>query len=191
MLDAAYERVRSCMKTEDQEYVATRYPQILDGFNYEALDHCLRQYIWAELDHKTPGVRGLGRVSTDTPRFAAYYRTQVGRLDANEQAFLYHAIQDIILTSYMTYALLADAPISLRTYATGDDLFRRWLPLVYSSAGRPKPGVLETLGVVTEGDYERLLQFMQDRHMEIDQMTGKILYYYCVAGVNLRRVENA
>jgi len=174
---------------EGQADVTARYQQLLDGFNYDALDYCLRQYIWAELDYKTPGTRGLGRVTTDTPRFAAHYRQHVGTLDSNGQSFLYYAIQDIILTSYMTYALLAAAPISARTYHGSDELYRRWLPLIYSSAGKPKPGVLEAVGVTTEGDYEGLLEFMVGHDMNVDQTTGKILYYYCVAGLNLRYVE--
>lgn len=189
MIDAAYERVMAGMMPEAHAGVSARYQELIDGFNYSALDHCLRHYIWAELDFRTPGVRGLGRVSTDTPRFAAHYRRQVGALDRERLAFLYHGIQSIILTSYMIYALLVDGQSPSRTYESEEELYHRWLPLIYSSAGKPKPGVLAALGDMTVDDYERLLEFMQAQRMAIDQTTGKILYYYCVAGVNLRYVE--
>jgi hypothetical protein len=52
--------------------------------NQDAILHCIREFAQAELDVETPGDRGLGRLSTEVPRFGAYFRNPLVRLSPED-----------------------------------------------------------------------------------------------------------
>lgn len=193
-LDHAYQEIHDSFEGEDaRKMVRELYPVLRAQFNLAAIDYCLASLIVAELDAKTPGDRGLGRVSTDTPRLAAYRRQPVKALDPAATWRLYYLIQDLMLRGYLSFALAVENPIRPAKYADAVDLFHRWLPVVYSSGGRVSDGLLDVMRLVADSAFENLESFFQEHHMgsslSPDEKTGQILAYYATGGAVLRMIE--
>ena len=84
---------------EIQKLFQKNFDEFRKDCNLDMLNYCLGRYIEAELDYVTPGERGLGRISTTPPRFAAYFRKQMVRLSPEKKDELYEFIQDLIIRS--------------------------------------------------------------------------------------------
>jgi hypothetical protein len=86
-----------------------------------------------QLDFRTPGDRGLGRISTEIPRLGAYFRKSMSRLSQPELRDLYGIIQDLMLRGYLTRALLLEAPPKQPVLTNALELYETWLAGFYSS----------------------------------------------------------
>ena len=82
---------------ESKSEVSSKFQELQASLQCESLSYCLEKYINSELDSKTPGDKGLGRMTTVIPRLGAYYRKQMAGLQSKDLSELNGLIQRIIL----------------------------------------------------------------------------------------------
>jgi hypothetical protein len=194
-LDDSYREFRDKFEAGEatRSSIEAAYPQLRARFNTAAMDFCLSSFIGAELDAKTAGDRGLGRVSTDTPRLGAYCRRQLQAMDADEKSTLYFLIQDLMLRGYLSFALLVEDPLRPAKRTTGEDIYQRWIPVIYSSGGRLAQSLVNAIAFVADSAFQSLDSFCSEHAMEsVNSSSGKmgqIVAYYATAGAGLRAIE--
>ena len=196
-LDYAHQQVQRTLSgnAELVARIAKTYCDLRATFNAAAVDFCLQKYITAEMDFKTPGDRGLGRMSTQVPRLGAYYRNQMSSLSVQDAARLYEVIQDVMLRGYLVHALVLENPLRAPLHRDGSTIYEKWVPGIY--AGDPSkmgPNLQEALGAFSHSAFANLKLFfdahaMSGRGLLAKDKTEMICFFYPVAGLGIRAVE--
>ena len=184
------------------EIIESKLEQLISEFNYDAITYCLEKYIGAELDYKTPGSRGLGRMTTITPRFGAYFRKPLSKLSSKELNELYFLIQDLCLKGYSMSAIFAEWPARNAKLSDGVLLFEKWIPCIYViNPCELDPrlwDIIETHATIT---IMKIHVFMGQHGKKSDTLfnrvgrllsgdkVNEILLCYASAGYSLRAVE--
>lgn len=188
--DSAYRQMRGCFNEPEQPGgVDSNWPILRASLNLPALDHCVGALIASELDAQTPGERGLGRVSLNPPRLGGRYRRQIGSLEQADVDTLYLAIQHLVLSGYVGYALLMEDPPLTPVVTDADEIYGKWVPWIYSG-GRPPRNVMDAVFAVTSPATESVVRYLGTLQVDGDaQPANMMLLHYVLAGVYLRGVE--
>ena len=137
------------------------FQKFRNNHNCDALSYCLEKYINAELDFTTPGDRGIGRVSLIIPRYGAYFRKQLLLMSKNNLIKLYNLIQDIILRGYLVHLLFLERPVKTSVILTGEEIFEKWIPGLYSQDLSKTPELLQKIMILcTNSVFTDLEDFM-------------------------------
>jgi len=198
MLECKIKDIESAAKeilnlAEKRSDLSFKFQELQASLQCESLSYCLEKYINSELDSKTPGDRGLGRMTTVIPRLGAYYRKQMSRLQSEDLSELYGLIQRIILIAYLVRPFFVEKPLS-KPKLSEKKLYKAWIPTIYSGDNPLSESVLDTIDAFTYATIESLFNFFTKYKMEKNHLLGKdkkmdILFGYYVAGYYLRIVE--
>lgn len=109
----------------------SKFEMFKKEFNGELIEYSFRIFITAELDFRTSGDRGLGRVSEQIPRFGGYYRKQLSRIGQGKIIELYNLIHKIMLRAYLTGVLMLSEDLEKAAITNEQELFERWIPNIY------------------------------------------------------------
>ncbi|NQV00296.1 MAG: hypothetical protein HQ538_06170 [Parcubacteria group bacterium] len=165
------------------------------SFDGQRIKYSLDQYIRSELDFKTNGERGLGRLTDFTPRLGGYFREPMSKLSQIEIVELYNLIQDLMLRGYIFYALFMENEIRENITINSEDLYQRWVPGIYTSdSSEMKENVKNLFEACIYSAYNLLKKFLINHQMKgggffSKDKTDNIIYYYALAGWGLRLVE--
>lgn len=182
-------------KIEIIEHLESYFKAFRNNYNCEVISYCLEKYINAELDFATPGDRGIGRVSLVIPRFGAYFRKQLSVTSKNDLTKLYNLIQDIIIRGYLIHLLSMEEPIKNSVILKGEEIFKKWIPGIYSQDLSKMPEHLQNImtlctnSAFTDLEDFMVLHKMKGRGFLAKDKTEEILGYYLFAGFGLRLVE--
>jgi hypothetical protein len=189
-IEYAYGQLRDSLKPEAQP--DERYRELKASLNWGAVDFCLEQLLTAELDWRTEGERGLGRASTYIPRLGAHFRKQIRDLHPADADQLYGILQDVALRGYLTMALLPDNPRPAVVFEPSE-IYRRWLPLIYSQSSKLGDSLVDMLAVTGQTGFASADAFLTSHGMQSLTTAGSksadIVWHYAFAGVILRAVE--
>ncbi|WP_186673546.1 hypothetical protein [Sporosarcina sp. BP05] len=181
-----------------EEYVGPyfeRFEQFSEICNYKKINYCMDEYINAELDIRTAGTRGIGRMSDDIPRFGGYFRKQITKISEEEVIELAHNIKQILYIGYLSHVLSLEETLKTPTTSSEDALFKKWIPGIYASNIGDIPDPLSNwIFGGSEENLNKLKKIMKSNgligggFMQADK-TDMILTYYPVAGFGLRARE--
>ncbi|MGQ9780594.1 MAG: hypothetical protein ACUVRM_12125 [Bacillota bacterium] len=157
--------------------------------NLEAVQSCISKFIDAEMDYLTKGDRGIGRMTTVYPRFAAYYRKQVSRLDQKQCSTLRDLFQDVILCAYIAHTCVSNRAVEGRSVPL-HALFEEWIPVIYGGEPFLSEAHSQVIMVFTAYAFTQLVDFLDSLRIK-RQKKGSIFVMYAVAGWKLRAVEES
>lgn len=188
-LEAALARIlRAAQDDALKADLRRQFQALRPHFDGQKIGYCLGRFIGAELDLRTPGMRGLGRVTDRVPRLGGYHRERLRRLPPHEMVQLHELIAQLMLSAYLVSALLSDDPAGI-VLTSPVDLFHAWIPQIYvtGSFGPTSQAALEEL---TARKFTDLLAFMRTHNMRGGRflrrdLTPVIFYYYAIAGAGL------
>lgn len=193
-LDQAMQDLRGALEggEEVHKLYKEKYEKLKGTFAAERVGSCIDKYIAAELDHETPGARGLGRSTEHTPRLAGYFRKQMAGLSEGNRSELYKLIQSVVLRGYLSQALFAKEFVVEAKIKQAPELYEKWVPSIYA-ADMP-PQVSNILSGVGEKAHKQLKDFLRRNNMKgggflSKDKTDEILGYYLLAGWMLRGIE--
>ena len=170
--------------------------QVRENFAGNAILDCLAHFVDAELDFKTSGERGLGRLSTMVPRDGAHFRKHLHRLTPDERREAGNLIKTQILTGYLSFILPREDPVEDSMITDGDALYRQWIPQIYSSsltsALDEENRIL--IAVLGADAMQRHLDFLGSNRIKgggffSPDKTNVILFHFHLAGFSLRPIE--
>ena len=173
---------------EDTQNFETNLDTFYRQFSSARLAFCLDNLIEAEFDTKTPGDRGLGRVSNDPPRLGGHFRKRVSKLNQSEADSVKKSIRELMLKCYLFMISTMGLQVSHST--KNDALFNEWLPEVYMfnlyNLGERTVDVLFSL---VQRDYEALKQSLKTLQaapaIAGEDVINNIVSGYAAAGVVL------
>ena len=172
------------------EELRTQYEGVRPAFNEPAVSYCVERYIDAELDHRTPGPRGIGRASKHIPRFGYFFRKYLAQLSPEELVEIKGLIRDMMLQAYLAHALAIEESLADPVYSSGDDLFNAWILTIYATDISKLGAINDIMGNFAYPGWELLADFMRKKGMDPGKSKVKvILAYHMLAGYALRRVE--
>ncbi len=195
--DASVSAMREALRDEPElsEQLGLWDKELRSHFNVVAVGFCFSKYISSELDFRTPGDRGLGRISTEIPRLGAYFRKPMSRLSQSELRDLHGIMQDLMLRGYLTRALLVEAPPKQPVLTTAPELYETWLAGFYSSdPSQMGLNLRAVLASVTDSAFATLNGFFGGHGMRggglfREDKTGLISMYYPLGGFGVRTIE--
>ena len=164
-------------------------------FNSNAVTYCLEQYINSELDYKTPGDRGLGRMTTYIPRLAAYLRKQIANLSSQELNELYYLIQDLILRGYLASVLFIEESPKHSKVSESKELYEAWISGIYAEdPSQMSENLQKAFALCTDSAFVEIKEFFSKHTMKVSRFfsrdkTDTIISYYPFAGFGLRFEE--
>jgi len=204
-LKSTFSSIRTILSKSEKSFLETiesMFNQLISEFNSEAITYCLEKYIGAELDYTTPGGRGLGRMTTNIPRFGAYFRKPLSTLSSQELNELYFLIQDFCLRGYLAHVLFVEEPIKHAKLSSGVLLYKAWIPRIYVSNPLEMGSNLRTyIDACTVSLFKVIYDFIRQHGMKGGILFNRagsflsmgkineILSYYILAGFGLRVVE--
>ena len=193
-LETCYLKIRGDLKGQPEllEFLESRYQDLKKVYQEEAIEYCINSFVETELDYKTPGERGLGRITTETPRFGAYYRDELKNLDRGKIENIAQCIHDIILMGYTFWAIYTGKTVQSGKYSDGKVLYKKWIELAY--AGDPSEmgqELLEGLAGCVDSTRKKLHDYLYSYGMKKITTTTRdqITTWYVLIGVSLRSVE--
>lgn len=179
---------------EISSHIENSFNRLKSRLFVNAIYVCLDEYIRTELDFKTPGDRGLGRVSTSIPRLGAYFRKQLAGFTNEELQELHFLIEGIILSGYLGHALFAEERVVRSKDLDEIAIYNIWIPNIYCDASALKAELLDLLGMCANPHLVSIQDFLNRHNMKRDgflqkDKTNEILFYYLLAGFALRASE--
>lgn len=101
-------------------------------FNVES-NNCIEEFVNTEMDYKTDGIRGIGRMSNYIPRFGGYYSKFLCNTSYDEIEIIRNLLKDIIKYGYFlgVYAELEDIKSLKLPKNPYKLLFEKWIPQIY------------------------------------------------------------
>ena len=164
--------------------------------NREAMLYSLKRYIQAELDFASAGDRGIGRLSTEIPRYGAYFRKRLSQLAPTDLGILRQQITDTVIAGYFSHVVTAEDPVLQPTAGSSDQLFSEWIPIIYSPAfpSSFSPEILRNVNgllghALTKHKAMLHVMNMRGRGWFRRDRTDDIIYYHGIAGFGLRAIE--
>lgn len=171
--------------------------QVSSAYDASATTDCLNQFVMAELDFVSQGDRGLGRLSTEIPRYGAHLRKHLRRLSSSDLFRLATLIRTQIVTGWLAFVVAREDPVQVFPPAESSELYRRWIPNIYSGAivgaiDDQTARVLLGLGAAAMKEHIDFLRQHQVRggSMFTKDKTELILSHYHVAGFALRIAQH-
>jgi len=173
----------------------SRFDQFRDNFEGLNIGYCLHNFIVAELDFKSPGVRGIGRLSKHVPRFGSLYRKQLSQIDQHKMEVLYDLIQDLMLKSYLTGVLMLGEELQEIKVNNNIQLFENWIPNIYVTPFNVLgSGLQKALIAFCGSSPDKVIDFLDTNKIKRKgflrrDKISEIISYYIVAGCGLRITE--
>lgn len=96
---------------------------------------CISNYVETEMDFITPGIRGIGRVSTSPPRFGGFFSKYLRRLTQKELDTIKDIITDIVHFGYgikLQIEILSGKLEEPKGF-TFNYLHEKWIPSIYGT----------------------------------------------------------
>jgi hypothetical protein len=109
--------------------------EIEDYILSKSVKECIKEYVRTEMDFITPGIRGIGRISTSPPRFGGYFSKHLRKLDKKELDEISNIITEIVFCGYYTelkIELLAGSLKKPKGFEY-DHLYKKWIPSIYGT----------------------------------------------------------
>lgn len=162
--------------------------------DFEKIDYCIDKYIATELDYHTNGIRGIGRMNDNIPRFGGYFRRHLSNLPEEITNELGNLFKQSIYIGYLTHVLTFEEKPKTSVTTSGQMLFEKWIPEIYVSNIEKAPNlrnfiygsVSETL--LTAKTLMKNYKFKGGGLFSEDK-TDLILSYYPQSGFGLRARE--
>lgn len=160
------------------------------------INYCLGEFIRAEFDYQTQGLRGLGRMTDQCPRLAAYFRKSFTKITPQQILTLDNLVTKLIIKSYLFSLILSSQENGQNPIQNEQQFFERWIPEIYifdlNSIGEH---VLNLLFAVIESDYTGIERYLKDNGMvpgmiSFNDKTHEILNGYVSAGLTMGMVES-
>lgn len=126
---------------ELKQHVATWFSSSNRKLN-QASKYCIDRFVSSEIDFKTPGDRGPGRMTSFPPRFGGKYGNLLERIDSNLRSSIADAFANHILCGYFFCEHLLECRagrlIGRDRFPDGPEgVFNRWVPTIYYQLGPP------------------------------------------------------
>lgn len=199
-IEATIERKNEIIKS------LRKIKNIKENIYSEPVIECINQYIKTEMDYYTPGIRGIGRITTSPPRFGGYFAKFLIRLTQKEINIIDEVISNIVQGGYknhLMFELLHKERILLKPKGFSyNSLYEKWIPLIYGTnmtfnASEPVQEILND-SRVNSGIYffYRISEETNfpKKFLNTKKLFGKgwlqtIIQYYVDAGFILRYTE--
>ncbi len=159
---------------------------------------CAVDFVESELDWKTEGSRGYGRLTESIPRLAGWQREGFSRLDRTAADALRGKVAASLTRGY-AISMLMEGAVRKQIYqpqnVTKQQLWEKWIPLLYGSPGGVDAisALKPTIRRIAEQDIERFKSSLSDAGIRIGMMAGPrlgaIVNGYLECGVLLRQLE--
>ena len=134
---------------------------LLDNISY-----CIDKFVQTELDFKTAGERGLGRLTENWPRLGAYFRKQISNMDPKKLEELDSLLTVLIVKCYLFPIITADNVKNTPKVKGADELYEKWVPRMYSF---DLSGLGDGLGALftatLESDFTNVKVFLRENGM--------------------------
>lgn len=162
--------------------------------DFKNIDYCIDKYIFTELDFQTPGMRGIGRINDDIPRFGGYFRKQLSKLPEEKIENLAILFKQSMYIGYLTHALLMEETIKTPVVTSEEALFKKWIPEIYISDIRKVPNLANFLYASANETMLAIETLMKKYGLKgggflSADKTDLILSFYPQAGFGLRFCE--
>jgi len=159
---------------------------------------CATDFVNSEMDWKTEGARGYGRITESIPRLAGWQREGFSRLKPAEGDALRVGVTEMLLRGYAINTLM-EGVVRQQIYQPQNvaqgQFWEKWIPLLYGSpaAADAISPLKPTISIVAQGQMERLKATLSRAGIRIGFLAGSrlmaIVNGYLESGVLLRLVE--
>lgn len=175
---------------------------INEYFYSSSVQYSIEKFVEAEMDYSTPGIRGLGRMSTYIPRFGGLYSRYLQKISKEELNRIGNSIIEIIKDGYKTAIFLdmvSEQELKKLNKNDNESFFQKWVPQIYVSDLMETPTVSEFLDQSAWGGMVYFsLKISEETNFPKKYLTIKyaresklslIIARYVVAGFLLRFLE--
>ena len=188
--DVAWDAAASKLKYEFLKGDGDRNLRAFSCLDKSVANACIYRFVTAELDYVTPGDRGLGRIDTHLPRFAAYHRERLREAGEPLADAVRSAIEQVMMSGYaISVALHKETPVA-STPDTVEDVFRAWVLSIYITpltVVKPVIALADT-ALETAAETAKSNRLVGGGWFRSDK-TPTMLAYYAVAGFVLHQTE--
>ena len=183
------------IKPDHLERFKGRYKDSSQHILSDNISYCVDKFVQTELDSKTAGKRGLGRLTEGWPRLGAYFREQISSMDSKRLEELDSLITALVVKCYLFPIITADNAKTTPKIKEADKLYEKWVPRMYSFNLSSLEDWLGALFTATlESDFTNIKVFFKENDMNAGfwekDKTDEILYGYSRVGFALRFAED-
>lgn len=185
--------------SSDPELERTVSRNVYEAFrtaNRPAILQCLERYVDAEMDLQGLGDRGIGRLEASIPRYGAYFRKHLLRLDPSGIQAYWLLIFNNAAAGYFAHVAAVEDVVRQSTAVDDDQLFKDWIPMIYSGTiqaafGQQIMDMLPSLvGHALTVHLGMHIAFgIKKPGFFSPDLTNVILHYHALAGFALRAME--
>jgi hypothetical protein len=171
----------------------SKFDQSKPNFDGIKIGYCINRFVEAELDFETKGDRGIGRISSNPPRFGAYSRKQLSNVSKSDLESLRENLIEVMLSAYLVGLMFDEKEVPVE--AESEVLFDRWIPNIYVTPFDMLGENLQSaLLLFCETPYKHLLDIIDRLNLNPKRFLKKdyihtIFSFYLVAGWGLRHIE--
>jgi hypothetical protein len=193
-INKSMEAIKGILNDELIDECYTNFEIFKQSYDRGKIDYCIDKYVAAEMDYITPGLRGIGRMNEDVPRFGGYFRRQLSGVSKDILDELASLFKQSIYIGYLTHVLTFEEKPKNPNITSPQILFDKWIPGIYVSNiakvpnlrsflyGAVNDTMLEAKSIMKTNKLKGGGLFNQDK-------TDLILSFYPVAGFGLRARE--
>lgn len=185
--------IKSLLSQQEAKIFDKKMSKLKYNHDFAVPEYCIDKFIKAEMDQQSPGIRGVGRVTDEIPRFGGFYRSSLNHLYKDEIIALEVLFKELIYIGYFTHVIVCEDILRPAEFEDKYKLYQMWIMYILGFDNRSFSQSIEIIESASQeaGDNlkEKLnkLEFHMSDHGK--EILDGILRFYGVAGFTLRRRE--
>ena len=185
--------ILSILSEEDTQGYTSMLNKLNENQDFSAPKYCVDKFIKSEMDTQCSGLRGVGRVSDNPPRFGGYFRSQINHLYKDETLALENLLKDLLYIGYFSHIYICEEAIKPTEVEDRFKLYQMWIMFIIGFDSKSLFYNAKIIDNLFEKTKVRLRNKMVELNISLslhdEEVLQNILYFYRVAGFTLRRRE--
>ncbi len=192
-LNQSIKSIKPVLSQQEAGIFNIKISKLKNNHDFTVPEYCIDKFIKSEMDQQSPGLRGVGRVTNETPRFGGYFRENINHFYEDEIMELEVLFKEIIYIGYFTHVMLYEETLKSAELEDKYKLYQMWIMYIlgfdnnFFSQSIAKVEKASQKAVDNLKEKLNKLEFPMSDHEE--EILDRILRFYGVAGLTLRRRE--
>lgn len=194
MMERSIINIKKELQEDEANQFDAKVHSLVQNSSLEISEYCINKFLNSEIDLQSPGLRGVGRITDEIPRFGGYYRNTLQDLYKDELLELKKTLKELMYIGYLMHFFCCEEELKATQYQDKYKLYQIWTMYLLGFDQNTFQEEIVTLQKVSKKTIENCNEQM--RKLQINGLNGsdelvleRILFYYGTAAFALRRRE--
>lgn len=186
--------IKKILLENDQSQFDMKVQSLISKQTFAIPKYCIDKFLSSEMDQKSAGLRGVGRINDEIPRFGGYFRNELNQLYTDEILEIKRRFEEIIYIGYLIHLFHCEEALKPEAYHDKYKLYQMWIMYLIGFNQNAFKEVITLIQLASKETTEKIKRQMENHDLNKfsnakDEILDNTLLYYGIVGFALRRRE--